>query len=302
MFHAASARLIWKGQPMTRLDWRPLGGVDVSRLAMARLQAHHAVQWLARAARAYIPAKPDDSHTNLGWDDTLDGLATHPLVGGTRLGLNLPELAIALLGASPKERAQVLHLDGRTDREVRVWLEELLGARKFEVTALDAPAPYEIPPHAVARGGAYGSAALADALAELAAWFSNANASLERIKQAYEAKKLEASPVRCWPHHFDLATLISLETGGGEQARSVNAGLSPGDEHYGEPYFYVSPYPYPDRAKLPPLPKIGHWHTEGFTAAVAPASRIIAAKNRQGETETFLEEAVKGAVDLLKRR
>jgi hypothetical protein len=51
---------------MSGLDWRPLQVSDQQRLSMARLQAHHAAQWLARAARAYVPPQPDDGHTNLG--------------------------------------------------------------------------------------------------------------------------------------------------------------------------------------------------------------------------------------------
>jgi hypothetical protein len=51
--------------------WRPLLGVDETGLSRARVQAHSAVQWLARAARAYIPVRPNDGHTNLGWSDGL---------------------------------------------------------------------------------------------------------------------------------------------------------------------------------------------------------------------------------------
>ena len=53
----------------------------------ARLHAHYAAQWLARAARAYILPQLDDSHTNLGWDRMLGGFVTHPLPDGMRLGL-----------------------------------------------------------------------------------------------------------------------------------------------------------------------------------------------------------------------
>src|SRR5262249_7419760 len=51
----------------------PLRGFDRRGWGGPRLQAHHAVQWLARAARAYIPPQPDDEHTNLGWDGALGG-------------------------------------------------------------------------------------------------------------------------------------------------------------------------------------------------------------------------------------
>jgi hypothetical protein len=41
-----------------------------------------------------------------------------------------------------------------------------------------------------------------------------------------------ASDVRCWPHHFDLATLFSFPTQNADATGYVGAGLSPGDEYF----------------------------------------------------------------------
>ena len=274
--------------------WRPLRGVDLDRLREARLQAHHAVQWLARAARAFVPPQPNDGHTKLGWDDPLDGFATHPLTGELRLGLSVTKLTLVLAGAQ-----QSFSLDGHTDAEARQWLGRQLAGHDLDPGRLDAKLPYEIPDHAVAHGAAYDASGLVDARAELAAWFANAHASLGRVGEQMTARGLAPSPVSTWPHHFDMATLALLEAGNAEHARSINAGFSPGDEHYEEPYFYVSPYPYPDAAKLPPLPPLGHWHVRGFTAAIAPASRLLTAADRQAAAEAFLEGAVTAAVTAL---
>ena len=278
---------------MARAAWRPIRGVDFARLREARLQAHHAVQWLARAARAFVPPQPDDSHTNLGWDDTRDGFAAHRLTGDLRLGLRMAPLTLVLTATDAQ---QSFALDGRTDADVRRWLGEKLGAHGFHARSLDAKPPYEIPDHPVARGAPYDVTGLADALAELAGWFANANVSLDGIRGQMSARGLTPSPVRTWPHHFDMATLTLLEVGNTDHARSVNAGFSPGDEHYEEPYFFVSPYPYPDAAKLPPLPALGHWHVRGFTAAIAPASRILAVTGSQTAVEAFLTAAVDAAI------
>jgi hypothetical protein len=277
---------------VARAVWRPIRGVDVGRVREARLQAHHAVQWLARAARAFVPPQPGDSHTNLGWDDALDGFTTHPLTGDLHLGLHIPPLTLVLIGTRAQQR---FALDGHIDADARRWL----GAHGLDARALDAKAPYEIPDHPVTRGAAYAAGGLGDALAELAAWFANANASLEKSRHQMSARGLAPSPVRIWPHHFDMATLTLLAAGSAEHARSVNAGFSPGDEHYDEPYFYLSPYPYPDPAELPPLPAPGHWHVHGFTAAVARTSRILEAKDHQTATEAFLAVAVDAAITAL---
>jgi hypothetical protein len=110
---------------------------------------------------------------------------------------------------------------------------------------------------------------------------------------------LTASDVRCWPHHFDLATLISFSTRETDVTGYVGAGLSPGDEYYDEPYFYVSVYPRPDSAALPRRPKLGHWHTHAFTAAVAPAHQIVTANNQKDEVDEFLKVAVDVAIKIL---
>jgi len=82
--------------------------------------------------------------------------------------------------------------------------------------------------------------------------------------------------VLCWPHHFDIATLITLDVDepDPETARSINVGLSPGDESYDEPYFYVTPWPEPREPEKEVLAGGGLWHKEDFTAAVLPASRL----------------------------
>ncbi len=285
---------------MTELDWRPLRGTDQHRLSLARLQGHHAAQWLARAARAYVPPRPDDSHTNLGWDGTLGGFTTHRLKDGERLSLRIGDLTLVLHGDERPAPMQSFSLDGSTDAQARQWLGEQLRARNLDAQALDAPSPYDMPARAVANSAAYDAADLADALAELAAWFANADFLLVRIQRQMIARNLAASDVRCWPHHFDLAALISFPTRETDVTGYVGAGLSPGDAYYDEPYFYVSVYPKPDRAALTRLPKLGHWHTHEFTAAVAPAHRIVAANNQKAAAEEFLEAAVDVAMKILR--
>jgi hypothetical protein len=72
-------------------------------------------------------------------------------------------------------------------------------------------------------------------LIELAAWFANAEYLLVCVQRQMIGHELTASDVRCWPHHFDLATLISFPTRETDVTGYVGAGLSPGDEYYNEP-------------------------------------------------------------------
>jgi hypothetical protein len=276
---------------MNGSPWRALRGVDRRRLSEARLQAHYAAQWLARSARAFVPPRPDDEHTNLGWDDARDGFTTHALKDGVRLGLKVADVTLVLLSG-------LFPLNGRSDAQARQWLGEQLAAQGLDARALDLPSPYEMPKHPVAAGAAYDTARLTDALVELAAWFANANSSLGGVRQKMIERKLAPSPVRCWPHHFDLATLISFPAHTGETA-FIGVGLSPGDMHYNEPYFYVTIYPQPDTMTLPPL-SLGHWHDHEFVGAIAPAQMIVMAHDPKAATDDFLRNAVDTAIEVLR--
>ena len=276
---------------MSSLEWRRLRGVDRGALREARLQAHYATQWLARAARAYVPPQPDDGHTSLGWDDTRDGFVTHPSSNGTRLSLQIASLTLTVHGGPS------LSLNGHTDAQIRQWLGGAISARGLDPAGLDAPSPYEIPAHALARGAAYNAAGSADGLSELAAWYANANLSIGRVRA--QMMHGVTSEVCCWPHHFDLATLTMLPKRGADAGRYLGAGLSPGDGYYDEPYFYVSVYPKPDPTMLPTLPMIGHWHTHEFVAAISPAHKIVAENNQMATADEFLRHSIALAFEIL---
>jgi hypothetical protein len=276
--------------------WRPLGRVDFARLREARMQAHYAAQWLARAARAYIRPQPDDGHTNLGWDDGFDGFTTHPLQAGIRIGLQIPDLTLALLENRQIARSYPLH--GRTEAEAREWLGGQMATLDLAAGALDNPLPYTLATHPLAQGGRYDTATLTEPLRELAAWYANGFLSLDIVRQRLVARGLPSPEVRCWPHHFDLDCLTPI--GNGRLGTStMGAGFAPGDHHYEEPYFYLSLYPRPDTSQLPRLHALGHWHTQEFLAAVAPASRILALPEREAETEAFLHSTADAIVKVL---
>src|SRR5207247_497257 len=122
----------------------------------------------------------------------------------------------------------------------------------------------------------------AAAFEELAGWYGNAAVVLETLRAATPT----ASEVRCWPHHFDLATLITVAPG-----QSVGVGMEPGDQYYAEPYFYVNMHPAPDARALPPLHGHGTWHTHEWIGAVLPASRL-AASGQRSQIERFTGSAV----------
>ena len=280
-------------------SWRPLlRGVDTAKLSEARLQAHYAVQWLARLARAAVPAQPDDSHTNLGWDDNLDGFATHALADGARLALRVSDLTLLALDRNGAQTAQPFPLIGHDDAAAREWMGRTFAAYGLGAAALDAPPLYAMPNHAIAQGGLYGGD-IGAALKELATWFANGQGAIDKLRRAMAGYGRDAPAPRCWPHHFDLATLISFPLQRSATTAYVGVGLSPGDHYYDEPYFYLSVYPAPDPSALPPLPPLGHWHVEDFTGAVATAAAIRASTRPEADTDAFLAAALEDTLALL---
>jgi hypothetical protein len=266
--------------------WKPVRTIERHRLTQARLAAHYSVQWLARAARAYIEPNADDSHTNLGWDRALGGLATHPLPDGSRLALRIADLTLRLLGSNESE----LPLEDRSDSDIRAWLGSHLNAKGLDPFALDKPLPYDMPPLAIASGGRFQLDELESALGELSGWYDNASRALDNARRELVARGLRAPPVRCWPHHFDLDTLVYFSAQNSENTRTMGVGFSPGDKYYDEPYFYVSIYPAPPVTSLPALP-VGHWHSHDFAAAILAAGRILDESDQGAAVEKFLKSA-----------
>jgi hypothetical protein len=151
--------------------------------------------------------------------------------------LKLGDLTFTIHGGSANKRASSLVLDGVAETLVREWFGEKLSDRGFDAQRLDVPSPYEIPAHAIGKGEPYSTAGLAGALLELAAWFNNAAFCLPSLSPKMMKHKFVVSPLRCWPHHFDIASLSTLTDENADMFRNIGAGLSPGDDHYDEPYF-----------------------------------------------------------------
>lgn len=270
-----------------------LGAVAPSGLGEARIQAHYAVQWLSRAARANLPAADDDSHSNLGWDGSTGGLVCHDLVSPddetVRVGLDIGSMRLFISGNYGKS-AELL-LAGHGDIEAGAWLDGELHGFGLEAAG-PVKLPYELEDHALGQGAGYTVASHAGEFEELAAWFAAAADALDNVRATLGYLSPGPSALRCWPHHFDIATYLALEEGDPETARGIGIGMSPGDEAYQEPYFYINPWPHLAKRKLPDLPAPGHWHKDGFVGAVATASEVLTLDDHRDGLIAFIAGAV----------
>lgn len=246
--------------------WQALPHRRPGELADARLQAHWAVQLIDMVGRARVPEQEDWGHLAMTWLDPLELLAGGFTQGGVRVALRIRDLCLAVLDADDRIEWS-LCLDGKTLAEAKEWLQGVL-AEEGEAAPAWEPFRQDLPAHPVVRGEPFHLDEKAH-FQELSLWYGNC----ARIFQVVAENTQGAGPLRCWPHHFDLATLITLDADepDPDKARSINVGLSPGDESCDEPYLYVTPWPAPPTSESEPLAGGGHWHTEGYTAAVLPA-------------------------------
>ncbi len=230
-------------------------------LVAARLELHYAAQIVAACADAWLPERADDSHTAMRW-------RTPAMIGersatGIAIGVRAVDFAVLALH---DDDTIALPLPGKTLAEALAWADAQLGPpRGAQLRA------YDLPASPIASGGRFTGPAAE--LAELARWYELAQGVLERAL----AGATVASPIRIWPHHFDLGAIVTTERG------DVGLGMSPGDRYYAEPYFYVTP-PGPVAAS-PVLAGGGSWRTEGWTGAVLTASA-------GGDPDAFVRSAL----------
>ena len=273
-------------------SWTRVGDVSPTTLTNARLQLHHAAQIAVSAAISYLPARSDDSHTALTWSAPLRALTTEPITAAEqlRIGVRVEDLTLDAVDANGVA-TQSFSLPGRTIAEAHAWLAGITAQAGLDPESLTERKHYTIPSHPVAMGESFSIGSRND-FEQLARYWSNAASLLDQIAQSTAG----ASPVRTWPHHFDIATLIELP---GSTRKTIGVGQSPGDEFFDQPYWYVGPYPYPPVNDLPRLAGSGHWHTKGWVGAALPAADFVAAPDQRAQVVAFVDSAVAACRSLL---
>lgn len=225
-----------------------------------RLQLHRAAQAAAGVGRTLLPPQPDDSHHAFCWSRPHRALVSGLVDGKYRSGLRIRDFTLLSIGANDEILLQ-LTLRGKSLDDAFAFY----GLTRTDDLQIETFDPDD------------------DALARLDTLYDDADAVLHHVMASHEA----AGPVRCWPHHFDIATLIAL---GGE--RTVGAGFVPGDDQFEEPYWYVTPWPSPkETSRLPALP-LGGWNTKGWVGA------MLRPAGGRAEAQGFVDAAIEAAIPL----
>lgn len=279
------------GRTTTAPAWLALSPSISREIHDARLQLHHATQFATALGISYLAPRPDDCHTNLGWDakhEVLSSRVVRALSHAVRVAIRPRDLTLLVLVDG--SIGQLIPLHGSTIGQVESGLKSALSSAGLDGRRFTLRRHYDLPSHPV-TGGVPFDASRADHFVELAHWYGNASVLLEELRV-----RIDGAEVRCWPHHFDIATLTSPAPG-----KTCGAGMLPGDAMFPEPYYYVNAYPRPDEKHAStPLEGGGVWNTEDWFGAVLTASRLSADPAAQTtQIRSFLDSAVAGCVAAL---
>jgi hypothetical protein len=182
-------------------------------------------------------------------------------------------------GTPPWERGQASGTDG----QIRVEGTEVVSTeggqeRRVEVGDLRAEADLiglESAGIEAGEGLAVDPAA-ADALAD---WFAYGTVVLAELLEGHS--DLEREPIRLWPEHFDVATVLGDEADG----TRANYGASPGDDEHPEPYLYVGPWRRQPAGEL--------WNASAFEGAELGYAELLASPDQVEAGLDFLRSRLR---------
>ncbi|AFY75091.1 hypothetical protein Syn7502_03214 [Synechococcus sp. PCC 7502] len=262
--------------------------INYQELVLARIQLHYAIQPLSSVAAAFCKLQPDSSHLALVWDHW-SGFTTQSILSLQSYQFALDPLTLTLAVISDRRHiVATFALAGHTLMDAFDWTRSVvkaLGKSSEQIIPIVYP-PDDFPDSELARNGIFKLLPQSTSLGE---YFESANQTLREIVIGEPL----ASPIRIWPHHFDIATLISPVTKIAGEPVTIGVGLSPGDRSYGEPYWYVTCYPYPQAIDyLPRLDGNGKWHTDHWVGAVLTASQFGDPSTGMDQVRTFLDSAI----------
>ncbi len=261
---------------LLREQWEVIGRKPAAELGATRRQLHCALQVLARVPETFVPAREDSSHAAFDWDGGQRAFVsqTIPAPDPYRVALRVPDAMALTIGAAGEPLGHFA-LHGRSIAALASWISGETGRLGPGPLSLDAAtgAGSDWPPPACAGRDAFDFSDY-DALQELPHYYMDAFRLLEDLRGRW-VDRASPSPVRVWPHGFDIDAVLALGERDGEQ-HTVGVGMSPGDADVDQPYFYVNAWPAGDRSRLPPMEESrGRWSTDGWFGAALPARDVV---------------------------
>jgi hypothetical protein len=215
---------------MNPARWRLVGSGDPQGLAKARSEAINLVQWLARIANSYVTAGTPEQRTMLAFCAAEPALVTRPFDDDLALELRLASLEMQFREHG-KPMPHILDPEEHSPAEVEAWLLVELLHRGVDHTKVSKALPYTIAGLMTGDSEDYSPRSCQQGLAQLAAWFQNADDVLDA---AMRAAGMDHVRIACLPQTLSLVGLS------GAGSKRTDFGFSPGTELNPEPFFYAN--------------------------------------------------------------
>lgn len=284
-------------------NWRLLMPAPPDQLQFATLQLHLAAQLLATLSRTLLPKKDDDSHTNMEWAPQRNALISNWILEQEvfRLALLFPDFTLEWWNHDNDPVLQ-LPLQEQTIPSAMQWivatLQETFGV-PMSINRLESN--FTLPPNLSDSDEDFKKTSRA-VRQMVADYYNNGNIILKYFAQLFT----HASPVRTWPHHFDIGSYIPVKFDKkGEAIASIGIGLAIPDEYVNDFYFYVNHWSKAgdvEGAPLPDLPGGGYWNTKDWTGAVLKMESLLTEKEALAQAQcakAFLEKGIQNSLTLI---
>jgi len=291
---------------MTRIDAASLDiGEGFKRFSAGRLiqawrEAHFGAQAAAELGKSWADERDDDSHSSFAWFRGEDGrgLEGVPAVDkGYVARLKFEGLELSVFDPSDGRTVADLTLVGRTLDEAMAWMAETCEREIGPRRQASRPAP-DLPGHPLADGAAFADER--HGFNDLADLYDATFLTIERLRGSVEA----FGAARCWPHHFDMASLAVLaEDDSGAMTKTVGFGITPPDALEADGYWYVSPWRRDgaDGGGSSPGLSVGRWEDRGggVSMAVLPVSELSGDGERSARLAGFVADAFNACAGVL---
>ncbi len=279
-------------QPMS---WKHLAPFDPQALAGMRQQFHQAAQSVAAVGRFSLATSEDDGNAVLQWHTGLHALVGKWISGPVnevRAGISILQGTIFI--EKKESGLSSLEIDNKTYPQLMTWLEGQVGEAGLPVNEFSASLPYEIPSYPTQKGAPF-DVSNAEMRKALSNWYEDTDLVLSKLQPRFE----QPMEMRVWPHRFDYAASVTLkDSGSADTSTYLGLGMSPGDENYDQPYFYVNSWPFVEEDRLKPLP-YGSWHVDDWVGAVLLSEEVVREDRQVAMVTDFFLNASEQLRDLL---
>lgn len=258
---------------------------------------HILSQLLAKANRSFVPAEPDDAHTNLHFDpigQRMIGRWIHSDKGLVLLSLNLERCRFEWVDVwhyCLKEFAFM----GKTLREIEADIAAYLPELGLDSEDFIRPLHFQIPNYP------FLSQAFPHFDPEtLQYWNQIRTTANQACRRLIDYLQVEAE-VRIWPHHFDTGIYVALE-----QKLGVGFGFAMQDTIAQAPYFYMSGYALKGKISYSTLPElqVGSWEIhDTWKGTILPLDHFahLAYTDREGMINRFIRESYEAFTKLIRQ-